>query len=113
MGSQAKWARQATGRTLREHLWWHVAITITILVIVELLWLGLHAKWTHELAANALVALGLTAAATVVLAILLFFRNLLWARDQMLIEQLQPEPEAAAEERRRVRDLRAWVGMLT
>src|SRR5690349_8836648 len=107
-----RWAWRKTSRTLREHVWWHIAIAFTILVIVELLWVGLHAKWTRALATNAAEALGLTAAAAAALATLLFVWNLLRSGDRMLIEQLQPGPEAAAEERERIRQLRAWVGML-
>jgi len=110
MRGRVQWAWRATRRTALSHLGWHIAVAVAALLVIELLWLGLHARWTHELAINAAEALGLTAAAVLVLAVLLFLWNLLRAGDRMTIEKLQGAPTEA--ERERLRDLRAWVGML-
>lgn len=110
MRRRLRWSWRATGTLVRAHLGWHVALAVAALAIIELLWLWLHAQWTHRLLANAVEALGVTLAAAVALALLLFLWNVLRAGDRMTIERLQAVP--TAEERTHLRDLRAWVGML-
>jgi hypothetical protein len=97
---------------VRDRLWWDIALAIGILAASEVLWLRRHTHWAHALLVNALEGLGLAVAASCGIAALLFLWNVARARDKLLIERLSPGPDAVAADQERVRQLRAWVGML-